>query len=169
VRPPIIYGPYDKNFMPRAFAALRGRRFLLIDGGVAPLNLAWVDHVVDVLLLCAEHPAAAGQVFNVMDEVDTTPPSVREVGEILAREAGLPRPFLAIPAPVARRLAQVVERGWNAAGAKGPPPITPFVVTQLTRHVIYDSSKAVAVLGWSPKLRAAQGLARTAREMAARR
>jgi nucleoside-diphosphate-sugar epimerase len=167
VRPPIIYGPYDRNFMPRALQAIRGRRFLLIDGGRAPLNVVWVDHVVDVLLLGAEHPAAVGQAFNVMDEVDSRPPSVREVGEIIAREAGLPRPFLSLPQPVARALARVVEAGWKAAGAKGPAPLTPFVVTILTRDVVYDSSKAVALLGWSPQIRAVTGLARAARDAVA--
>ena len=169
VRPPIIYGPYDRNFMPRALASLRGRRFLLIDGGRAPLNVAWVDHVVDVLLLAAEHPAAVGQAFNVMDEVDTRPPSVREVGEILARAAGLPRPFLSIPQPAARVLGRVVERAWKAAGAAGPAPLTPFVVTMLTRDVVYDAGKAVALLGWSPRIRAAAGLAHAAREAGAKR
>jgi len=164
VRPPIIYGPYDRNFMPRTLAAIRGRRFLLIDGGRAPLNVVWVDHVVDVLLLAAAHPAAAGQAFNVMDDVDARPPSVREVGEIIARAAGLPRPSLAIPQPVARALAHVIERAWKAVGAAGPAPLTPFVVTMLTRDVIYDASKAVDLLGWAPRIRAAQGLERAARE-----
>ncbi len=168
VRPPIIYGPYDRNFMPRAIQAIRGRRFLLIDGGRAPLNVVWVDHVVDVLLLAAEHPAAPGQAFNVMDEVDSRPPSVREVGEIIARAAGLPRPFLSLPQPAARVLARLVEAAWSALGAKGPAPLTPFVVTILTREVVYDSSKAVALLGWSPQIRAATGLARAAREASAR-
>src|SRR5580692_3395831 len=30
VRPPIIYGPYDRNFLPRAMETLKARRFLLI-------------------------------------------------------------------------------------------------------------------------------------------
>ena len=118
MRPPIIYGPYDRNFMPRAFAALRGRRFLLIDGGRAPLNVVWVDHVVDVLLLAAAHPAAPGQAFNVMDEVDAAPPSVREVAEIIAREAGLPRPLLSIPAPV----GAVDSRAWWSSAGTPPAP-----------------------------------------------
>jgi nucleoside-diphosphate-sugar epimerase len=168
VRPPIIYGPHDRNFMPRAVKALRGRRFLLVDGGRKPLNVVWVDHVVEVLLLAASHPAAVGQAFNVMDEVDTMPPSVREVGEIIARECGLPRPLLSIPAPAARAVARVVEQLWNVAGAAGPAPITPFVVTLMTREVVYDSSKAVALLGWGPKIRAAEGLARAARAYAQR-
>ena len=62
----------------------------------------------------------------------------------------------------------MVELGWQVSGASGPAPITPFVVTQLTRHVIYDASKAVTVLGWSPKVRAREGLARAARELATR-
>ena len=168
VRPPLIYGPYDRNFLPRAMAALRGHRFLLIDGGHAPLNLVWVDHVVDVLLRAAALPAAAGEIFNIMDEVDTRPPSVREVAETIARAAGLPRPRLSLPMPVARVVAKAVERGWEIAGAKGTPPITSFVVTMLTRDVIYDSGKAVRLLGFRPKIRALQGIARFAREAAGR-
>lgn len=163
VRPPIIYGPYDRNFLPRAMDALRGRRFLLVDGGRAPLNVVWVDHVVDVLLRAAAHPDAVGQAFNVMDEVDGRPPSVREVAETIAREAGLPMPRLSIPQRPAMILARVVERGWELARAKGTPPITPFVVTMLTRDVVYDSSKAVRVLGWGPEIRALQGIGRFAR------
>jgi 2-alkyl-3-oxoalkanoate reductase len=168
VRPPIIYGPYDRNFLPRAMDALRARRFLLVDGGAAPLNVAWVDHVVDVILLAAEKPAAAGHAFNVMDEVDTLPPSVRAIAETIAREAGLPRPWLSLPQGAARKLARAVERGWEIAGAEGAPPITTFVVTQLTRHVVYDSAKAVRILGWSPKIRALDGIARFARAAAGR-
>ena len=163
VRPPIIYGPYDRNFLPRTMAALRGRRFLLIDGGRAPLNVVWVDHVVDVLLLAAEHPAAAGQVFNVMDEVDSRPPSVRQIAETIAREAGLPRPRLSLPMGLAMPLAHLVEAGFERFGATGTPPLTPFVVTMLTRDVVYDASKAVRILGWAPQLRALDGIARFAR------
>lgn len=168
VRPPIIYGPYDRNFLPRAMAALRGHRFLLVDGGHAPLNVVWVDHVVDVILRAAAIPEAAGHAFNVMDEVDTLPPSVREVAETIAREAGLPPPRLSLPQGAARALARALERGWELARAKSTPPITTFVVTILTREVVYDSGKAVRLLGWSPKIRALQGIARFAREAAGR-
>jgi nucleoside-diphosphate-sugar epimerase len=168
VRPPIIYGPYDRNFMPRAIAALRGRRFLLVNGGEAPLNVVWVDHVVDVLLRAAASPAAAGEAFNVMDEVDTRPPSVREVAETIAREAGLPKPRLSLPLGPAKLAAELMERVWEMAEWDGTPPLTTFVVTLFTRDVVYDSSKAVRVLGWSPKLRALDGIARFAREFARR-
>jgi nucleoside-diphosphate-sugar epimerase len=164
VRPPIVYGPYDKNFMPRALDALRHRRFLLVDGGRAPLNVVWVDHVIDVLLRAADRSDIRGEAFNVMDDVAQRPPSVREVGETIAREAGLPPPKLSLPFPVAMAAGVLLERAYVIARAAKPPPISPFVVRLLTRDVVYDASKAARMLGWKPQLAALEGIARFARE-----
>lgn len=166
VRPPIVYGEYDRNFMPRMVDALRGKRFVLIDGGRAPLNVVWVDHVVDVTLLCAERDDLAGEAFNVMDEGAGKPPTVREVAETVARETGLALPRLSLPYPVAMGLGHVVHRAFQAFGGDKSPPLSPFVVKILTREVIYDASKAIEVLGWRPKLGALEGVARFARTYA---
>jgi nucleoside-diphosphate-sugar epimerase len=166
VRPPIIYGPADRNFMPRAISALRGRRFLLVRGGKAPFNVVDVEHVVDVVLACAANPAAKGEAFNVMDEVDKRPPSVREVAETIAREAGLPPPRLSLPFPVAMALGGVVAAGFRAARAKSAPPVSPFVVKLMTRDVIYDSSKAARMLGFAPRHGSLAGVAEMARRFA---
>ncbi|NUP11388.1 MAG: NAD-dependent epimerase/dehydratase family protein [Polyangiaceae bacterium] len=168
VRPPIIYGPYDRNFMPRAVDSLRHHRFLLVGGGRAPLNVVWVDHVVDVALLASERPEARGEAFNVMDEVDARPPSVREVGTTIAEAVGAPPPRLSLPYSVAMGAAHVVERVTKLRDPNAVPPISPFVVKILTRDVIYDASKAQRLLGWKPKVRALDGLAREARSFAER-
>ncbi len=169
VRPPIIYGPYDRNFMPRAAEAIAKRRFLLVDGGRAPLNLVWVDHVCDVMLRAAFHDDARGEAFNVMDEVDRRPPSVREVGLVIAQEIGAPIPRLSLPYPVAMSVARVVAGAFAALKPDATPPLSPFVVKILTRDVIYDASKAAKLLGWAPKVGALEGLRREARAFAARR
>lgn len=168
VRPPIIYGPYDRNFMPRAAEALKKRRFLLIDGGRAPLNVVWVDHVVDVVLLAATVRGAAGEAFNVMDEVDGRPPSVVEVARTIAGAIGAPAPTLSLPYAVALPLGHVALRAFQMGRAKSPPPVTPFVVKILTRDVVYDASKAVRVLGWKPRVRALEGIRREAEAYASR-
>jgi nucleoside-diphosphate-sugar epimerase len=168
VRPPVIYGPYDRQFLPRVITALQKGRFVLIDGGTAPWNLVWVDHVADVVLLAAAQSGVEGEAFNVMDEVDARPPSVREVAERIAREAGLKPPRLSLPYPIAMAVGHVVHRAFSIAGAKAPPPVTPFVVRILTRDVIYDSSKAVRMLGWKPKTGSLDGVGRTAHAYAAR-
>jgi nucleoside-diphosphate-sugar epimerase len=168
VRPPIIYGPYDRNFMPRAVENLHKGRFLLIDGGRAPLNVVWVDHVVDVAMLAATHANAAGQAFNVMDEVDLRPPSVVEVASTIADAVGAPRPKRSVPYAVAYPLSWAALRAFQIGGASKPPPFTPFVVKILTRHVVYDASKAVRLLGWKPRVRALEGIRREAEAFAAR-
>jgi 2-alkyl-3-oxoalkanoate reductase len=162
IRPPIIYGPYDRNFMPRAVDALFGRRFLLIDGGRAPLNMVWVDHLVDALLLAAERPGLAGEAFNVMDEVDRWPPSVRDVAETIARAVGAPTPSLSLPYPFALGVGHLVEKAVALLRPAATPPLSPFVVRILTRHVIYDASKAKRLLGWQPKVSTIEGVRREA-------
>lgn len=162
IRPPVIYGPYDRNFMPRAVRTLREGKFLLIDGGTAPLNLVWVDHVVDVMIAASSVSAAAGEVFNVMDEVDARPPSVREVATTIAEAVGAPPPKTRIPFALAFTAGTLVHRAFTLAKAKNPPPVTPFSVVILTRDVVYDSSKARRLLGWEPRQHALEGVRREA-------
>lgn len=158
IRPPVIYGPYDRNFLPRAVKALRAGRFLLVAGGVAPLNLVWVDHVIAVMLAAAERPEAVGEAFNVMDEVDGRPPSVREVATTIAEACGAPPPTRRVPFALALGISHVVEKIFLLRGAKEPPPVTPWSVVILTRDVVYDASKAVRLLGFSPQRGSLEGL-----------
>lgn len=146
VRPPIIYGPHDRVFLPRVVAQLKARRAVYIDGGRAPLNMVNVDDVVDVLLRCADNPAARGEAFNV---AAWPPPSVRDVLQTVADATGLPRPFISLPKSVAMGIGRLMDRTFKLVGATSPPPLTPFVVTILTRYVVYDASKARRLLGWA--------------------
>jgi nucleoside-diphosphate-sugar epimerase len=162
IRPPIIYGPYDRNFMPRALATLKKRMVVLIDGGRAPLNLVWVDHVCDVVLAAAVRHDLAGEAFNVMDEVDQRPPSVREVFEAIARAADLPMPRIQMTYAAAMALAKSMEWGFSSVNSKKKPPLTPFVVKILTRDVVYDASKAATELGFVPRMNSLAGVSRFA-------
>ena len=118
IRPPIIYGPYDRNFMPRALQMLKRRLAILIDGGRAPLNLVWVDHVIDVVLAAAARRDLGGEAYNVMDEVDKRPPSVREVFEAIARAAELPMPRIDLSYNSAMALAKTIEWGLSTIDSK---------------------------------------------------
>ena len=145
VRPCIVFGPEDRVFLPRAVATLRARRGLLINGGKTPLNVVDADDVADVLLRCASQPSAVSEAFNV---ASSPPPLVREVFETIADAAGVPRPTISVPYSVAMPIARVVDALWKALRRPGPAPVTPFVVTLMTRDVVYDASKARRLLGW---------------------
>lgn len=90
VRPPLVYGFGVKgNFAQMLKVLVRG----------VPLPLASVDNrrslvyagnLVDALILCAVHPAAAGQTYLVSDGEDvSTPDLLRQLGEAMGHPARL--------------------------------------------------------------------------------
>ena len=96
IRPPLVYGPGVKaNFLammrwlkrgiPLPLAAVTGNR----------RSLVALDNLVDLIVTCLDHPAAANQTFLVSDgESLSTAALLRRMGEALGRPARL------IPVPV---------------------------------------------------------------------
>jgi len=90
VRPPLVYGAGVKgNFIqmikvlsqgfPLPLASINNRR-----------SLVYVGNLVDALITCASHPAAAGQTYLVSDGEDiSTPDLLRRLGAELGRQAHL--------------------------------------------------------------------------------
>lgn len=144
VRPPLVYGPGVKaNFAallqavasgwPLPLASIDNRR-----------SLVGIDNLVDFLLLCLQHPAAAGQSFLVSDGEDmSTPDLLRRIGAALQRPARLwplPEPLLTTAARLSGRRA-AAER--------------------LCGNLQVDITKARTLLGWAPVVSVDEGLRRT--------
>ncbi|WP_414899499.1 UDP-glucose 4-epimerase family protein [Rhizobium cremeum] len=94
IRPPLVYGPGVKaNFaalhklassgFPLPFLAIRNRR-----------SMVYVGNLVDFILRCLEHPAAANRVFLVSDGDDVSLPVL-----ISRIRASLGRPARLFPVP----------------------------------------------------------------------
>ena len=145
VRPPLVYGAGVKgNFVqmfkvlaegiPLPLASVRNRR-----------SLIYVGNLVDALIVCATHPAAAGQTYLVSDGVDiSTPDLLRQIGEEIGRPARL------IPFPPA--LLRLVGRMTGKAGQ----------VDRLLGSLRVDSGKIRRELNWTPPYTLQQGLRATA-------
>lgn len=145
VRPPLVYGPGVKaNFasmmrwlergMPLPLGAVDNRR-----------SLVALDNLVDLLVTCLRHPAAAGQTFLVSDGEDvSTTQLLRRMGAALGRPARL------LPVP-----PSWLE--WGAARiGKGD------VARRLCGSLQVDISKTRDVLGWRPPLSLDEGLKKAA-------
>lgn len=145
VRPPLVYGPGVKaNFLrmmnwlkhgiPLPFGAIDNRR-----------SLVALDNLVDLLFVCGQHPAAAGQTFLAGDGEDlSTTELLRQLGQALARPARL----IPVPAP------------WleSALGLIGKRDLA----QRLCGSLQVDIAKARALLDWTPPVQVEQGLRRTA-------
>ena len=141
VRPPLVYGANVKgNFaqmvkvlargVPLPLASVHNRR-----------SLIYVGNLVDVLILCATHPAAAGQTYLVSDGEDVSIPDLlRQLGGAMDHSARLfhcPQALLKL----AGRLTGKADQ-----------------IERLLGSLRVDSSKIRRELGWTPPYTLQQGL-----------
>jgi nucleoside-diphosphate-sugar epimerase len=141
VRPPLVYGPGAKgNFA--SMLNLVTRQLPLPLGSVNnKRSLVALDNLVDLIITCVEHPAAANQVFLVSDGQDV---STTELFRAVARAMGKSSRLLPIP-------ASVLVIGAAVLGKKA-------VAQRLLGSLQVDISKARDLLDWEPPLSLEEGL-----------
>lgn len=149
VRPPLVYGPGVKaNFASLMRAVSRG---LPLPLGAATGNrrsLVALDNLVDLLLTCIDHPAAAGQTFLVSDGEDlSTAELIRRMGHAL----GQPARLLPVPTPL-------LNLGAGLLGRKA-------VAQRLLGNLQVDITPTCKTLGWTPSIGVDEGLRRAAAGM----
>jgi nucleoside-diphosphate-sugar epimerase len=149
VRPPLVYGPGVKaNFASLLRAIQRG---LPLPLGAVTRNrrsLVALDNLVDLLITCTEHPAAANQTFLVSDGEDLSTASlVRRMGHALHQPARL----LPVPTWLLTLAATLV-------GKKN-------VVQRLLGNLQVDIRHTRDTLDWTPPISVDEGLRRAAEGM----
>jgi nucleoside-diphosphate-sugar epimerase len=143
VRPPLVYGHQAPgNFETLLRAIARGIPLPL--GSVNNRrSLVAIDNLVDLLVRCADHPAAAGQIFLVSDDDDlSTTELVRRIAKVLGRRSWL----LPLPARLLRGVARLVGRGIAAQSLLGSLQL--------------DITKTRNLLDWAPPIGMDEALAR---------
>lgn len=143
IRPPLVYGPGVKgNFasmiklvekgLPMPFGAIHNKR-----------SLVALDNLVDLIITCIDHPAAANQVFLAGDGQDV---STTELLHGVGRAMGKPTRLIPVP-------AGMLMFGAGLLGKKA-------VAQRLLGSLQVDISKARNLLGWEPPLSVEEGLRR---------
>jgi nucleoside-diphosphate-sugar epimerase len=146
VRPPLVYGPGVKaNFASLMRAVQRGWPLPL--GAVHnQRSLVALDNLVDLIVTCLHHPAAANQTFLASDGQDL---STAELVRGMARAAGVPARLWPVPVWALRGAASALGKG--------------AAVQRLCGNLQVDISKARNLLGWVPPLGVDEGLRRAMR------
>lgn len=147
IRPPLVYGAgAPGNFsslmrwvgkgVPLPFGAVHNKRSLIA-----------VDNLVDLIIRCIDHPAAANELFLAGDGDDlSTTELLRGVADSMGRPARL------MPVPVA-----LLRLAASALGKKS-------MAHSLLDSLQVDISKARDLLGWEPPVSVAEGLRRCVRD-----
>lgn len=145
IRPPLVYGPgvkanfarlmdlVNKNY-PLPFARVHNKRSLLA-----------LDNLVDFIITCIDHPAAANQIFLLSDDEDLSSTELLcKIALVMGKKA------LLFPVPV-----------WFmklVATLLGKKEITDRFFGSLQ----VDSNKARTLLGWRPVISLDEQLRKTA-------
>lgn len=146
IRPPLVYGPGVKaNFESMMRWLARGVPLPLAFVTENRRSLVALDNLVDFIVTCMNHPAAANQTFLVSDGEDlSTADLLKRMGAALgqpARLIGMPLPLLKLGALTMNKLD---------------------VYQRLCGSLQLDISKARHLLGWTPPVSVDEGLRRAA-------
>jgi nucleoside-diphosphate-sugar epimerase len=144
VRPPLVYGPGVKaNFASLMRAVQRGIPLPLASVTDNRRSFVALDNLVDLLITCVDHPAAANQTFLVSDGEDlSTTDLLRRLGQAMNKPARL------IPVP-----PSLLQFGANLLG-KGD------MAQRLLGNLQVDISHTRQTLNWTPPISVDEGLRR---------
>jgi len=163
LRPHFIWGPGDRNLLPRVVKLQKAGRLRRIGDENKLIDTIYIDDCVEA------HILAAIQLSPLSDIA----------GKAYFLSGGDPRPFWEIvdrmlaaagEGPVTKRiskrlayaLASLCELIWTVFGLKSEPPLTKFFVDTLTTSHWFDISAAKRDLGWRPKVKIEEGMTRMA-------
>ena len=162
LRPATVYGPRSEEVVGEMASAIRGRHMVLIGGGRAVAGLTYVENLADAAVLALGQREAAGEAFNITDGLPVT---WRAFLDDLADGMGCPRVRWSLPYGVAIALAFSLEHAYRVL-RRGLGVSTPALLSRQAVHVLgrdqdFSNEKARSVLGWSPDVDYAAGLAAT--------
>jgi UDP-glucose 4-epimerase len=145
VRPPLVYGPGVKaNFAAMMRWVARGIP-LPLGATQNARSMVALGNLVDLLVTCVKHPAAAGQTLVVSDGEDvSTTELLRRTAQSMGKKAFL------LPIP-----AFVLEWGAALLGKRA-------VAQRLCGSLQLDINKTRQLLDWTPPVSLDEGLRRAA-------
>ena len=143
VRPPLVYGLGAKGNLARLLKLVRLGVPLPLGMVLNQRSLIGLDNLVDLLIRCVDHPAAAGQTLLVSDGEDVSTPDV-----LRHMAAGLGCSVRLLPVPV--RLLRMAGRVLRKQAE----------LDRLVGSLQIDSRHTRELLNWSPPVSVAEGIRR---------
>jgi nucleoside-diphosphate-sugar epimerase len=157
LRPTAVYGPRDERLLKLFRSAARGR-FPLFGAGEGRRHMVYVSDLADAFLrACTQAGAANEEMIVAGPEAVPLREMLRTLAHLANRRSCGPR----LPLRPMLRLAAITEDVCNRLKIK--PPLYRRRMDFYTNDAAFDWSRARRVLGWEPKVRLRDGLARTLR------
>jgi nucleoside-diphosphate-sugar epimerase len=185
LRPHLVWGPGDRNVVPRVLALARRGRLKIIGRGLNKVDVTHITNVVDAHLLAEQalaschlirdnmpkpmthdchlisdkRPEAAGPVGRAYFITNGEPVVLWDWINALLRGLAVPEIRRRVPLGAAYAAGSVLEALWRVLPLRGEPPMTRFVAKEMATDHWFDISAARRDLGYAPRVTMAAGTA----------
>lgn len=159
LRPRLIWGPGDRQILPRLVERAKAGRLRFVGGGHNLIDTTYIDNAAQAHFDAFDHlapgAACAGRAYFISNG---EPKPTREIVNALLEAAGAPRVDGSIPFGVAYAIGAACEVLWPLLRLGGEPPMTRFLAEQLSTTHWYSMEPARRDFGYVPRVSIAEGL-----------
>lgn len=158
VRPAWIYGPRDRSTIERLTRMIKTGKAKILGNGDNQLNVVYAGNVAEGAIKAANHPEAAGEIFNCSNDGEITQ---QQYFDMWADALGAPRVKRKVPYWLAYRVGHFLEILGHTFNWKKPPFITRYAVWLMGRRSFFSAEKARKMLDWQPTVTYEEGIPAT--------
>ena len=155
VRPSVIYGRRDRQFVPRLAPMLKLGIAPLIGRGTSRMSIVHAANVADGAVRAAMTESAGGRAYNVANDFPVT---VRRFFELGAHGLGRRVHFIHIPFGVANGVFNSLRGVVNLITRGKANVVTNASLGMLTEDNPFTSERARREIGWSPTVDPERGV-----------
>jgi 2-alkyl-3-oxoalkanoate reductase len=155
VRPDVIYGRHDRQFVPRIARMLQRGVAPLIGDGRSTLAIVHAENVADGMVRAASTDAAGGRVYNLANDYDVT---VEEFFRLAGVGMGAKLHMLHVPHVVAKGALGVFKLVAPLVVGSRFNAVTSASLDFMSRDNPFSSERARRELGWDPPVRPEDGI-----------
>jgi nucleoside-diphosphate-sugar epimerase len=155
-----VYGARVKGNYGRLVHSLASNRFMPIGKGKNRRTLIYDKDVALAAILSAQHPRAAGKIYNVTDGQFH---SINEIIKAICLALGRNSPKFYLPLWPSKIASSLVDRIARLMGLS--PPGLKDALAKYCEDVAVDGSRIMQELGFRPEYDLSQGWKQTIREM----
>jgi nucleoside-diphosphate-sugar epimerase len=155
VRPDVIYGARDRQFVPRIARILEHGFAPVIGGGHSTLAVVHAANVADGAVLAATNDAAGGRAYNLANDFDVT---VREFYRLAGQGLGRRVRLVPVPYGAARAIFAALVGAAKLVTGERVSMLNTDSIAMVTRDNPFTSARARRELGWAPRMRPEHGV-----------
>jgi len=161
LRPHLVWGPNDPHFIPRLKHKSQHGSLRLVGAGDSLVdhiyveNAAWA-HLCAAQALMSGEPVGGRAYFLSQN----TPLAIGELINGLLHCVDEPEVGKHIPLWLAKMMGAAVEGFYRAAGIAAEPPLSRFLVDQLSTPHWFDCSASARLLHYQPRVSTEEGMRR---------